>query len=178
MRCMAKLHALMSADLPRIIDPGKFADSGERLEGQLQLQELDRIRELNLDGDAAVRFSLAFDRDEKGAVVITGELSGQLTVACQRCLNPMRLTLQSRINVGVVDDPKQMVALPEELEPVIAEEHKVSLLRLIEEELLLAMPLSPVHELSACPGAGLVGQHATKKENPFAVLKDLKSGKQ
>lgn len=175
---MAKLHALMSADLPRIIDPGKFADAGECLQGRLQLHELDRVRELVLDRDTAVRFSLAFDRDEKGAVIVTGELSGQLTVTCQRCLNPMLLPLQSRVNVGVVNDPKQMAALPEELEPVIAEEHKLSLLRLIEEELLLAMPLSPVHELSDCPGAGLVGRHATKKDNPFAVLKDLKTGKQ
>lgn len=177
-RCIAKLHRLMSPDLSLIVDPAKLADSGESLEGQLQLQKLNRISDLILDREGIISFSLAFGRDDEGTVAITGELSTELAVLCQRCLGPMRLRVQSAINVGVVDDPGNLAALPDRLEPVVTEEHRISLQQLIEDELLLAMPLAPVHEQAVCPGAGLVDAHAVKKQSPFAVLKDMKTGKQ
>ncbi len=167
----------MSPDLPLILEPAKLADSGERLSGQLQLTQLDRISDLILNRDGPVSFDLAFSKDDKGIVTITGELSADLTVLCQRCLNEMPLKLQSPIQVGVIDDQQQIDVLPEMLEPVVTEAHRISLARLIEEELLLAMPLAPVHDRSACPAAELVGEHAGKKQNPFAVLKSLKTGK-
>lgn len=168
----------MSPDLPRIIDPGKFADSGEQLEGRLPIRELGRVNELVAKPDGSVDFNLFFGRNDKGNVVITGDLAGDLTVICQRCLNPMPLHIESRIHVGVVDDPEQMAALADDLEPVITEDRKVSLLRLIEEELLLALPLAPAHELTECPGSSLLDTHTARKESPFAILKTLKKGKQ
>jgi uncharacterized protein len=167
----------MSPDLPLIIEPAKLADSGERLSGQLPLSQLDRISDLILNRDGEVCFELAFSKDDKGIVTITGELSADLTVLCQRCLNEMLLHLQSPIQVGVIEDQQQVDVLPELLEPVVAEEHRLSVSRFIEEELLLAMPLAPVHERSACPAAELVNEHAGKKQNPFAVLQKLKTGK-
>ena len=177
-QCIAKLHRLMSPDLPLMIEPAKLADSGERLTGQLQLSDLDSISDLILNRDGIVKFSLLFSKDEKGIVIITGELSANLTVICQRCLNEMQLELHSPVNIGVIDDQQQLTILADALEPVIAEEHKIALPRLIAEELLLAMPLAPVHERSACPAAELVGEHALKKQNPFSILKSLKTGKQ
>lgn len=161
-----------------MIDPGKFADSGERLEGRLPIRELVQLNDLVAKPDGTVSFSLLFGRNDRGNVVISGDLSGELTVICQRCLNPMPLQINSRIHVGVVDEPEQMAALPEDLEPVITEDRKVALVRLIEEELLLALPLAPVHDLPDCPGSGLLDTHTARKESPFAVLKDLKKGKQ
>jgi len=167
----------MSPDLPLIIEPAKLAVSGERLTGQLQLRELDQISDLILNRDGTVNYSLAFSKDEKGVVTITGEISARLTVICQRCLNEMQLQLQGPVNIAVIDNQLQMDIVPDSLEPVIAEEHKLALPRLIAEELLLAMPLAPVHDRTVCPAAGLVGEHAVKKDNPFAVLKSLKTSK-
>ncbi len=167
----------MAPDLPLIIEPARLAVSGERLDGQVQLSELGRISDLILNRDGTVNFSLSFSRDDKGIVQITGELSVALPVLCQRCLNEMQLQLQSPVNIGVIDSQQRIDELPDTLEPVIAEQHKLALLQLIEEELLLAMPLSPVHERSACPATELLDELAGKKANPFAVLKDLKTGK-
>lgn len=167
----------MAPDLPLMIEPARLAVSGERLVGQVQLLDLGRISDLILNRDGTVNFSLSFNKDDKGIVQITGELSAPLTVICQRCLNEMLLQLQSPVSIGVIDNQQQIDELPATLEPVIAEEHKVSLLQLIEEELLLAMPLSPVHERSACPATQLLDELAGKKESPFAALKDLKTGK-
>lgn len=167
----------MSPDLPLIIEPAKLAVSGERLSGRLPFTQLDRISDLILNRDGSVSFDLVFSKDDMGIVTITGELSTDLTVICQRCLNEMPLKLQSPIHVGVIDDQQQVDSLPELLEPVLTEEHRISLPRLIEEELLLAMPLAPVHERSACPAAELVRELTVKKKNPFAVLQSLKTGK-
>jgi uncharacterized protein len=167
----------MSPDLPLVIEPAKLAVSGEHLTGQLQLQQLDHISDLILNRDGWVNYLLAFGKDEKGVVTITGEISASLTVRCQRCLNEMQLQLQGPVNIAVIDNHLQMDIVPDSLEPVIAEEHKIALPRLIADELLLAMPLAPVHERTVCPAADLVGGHAVKKDNPFAVLKSLKKSK-
>ena len=49
---------------------------------------------------------------------------------------------------------------------------------LIEDELLLGLPMSPLHEPEMCPAVNMTREHAPGRHSPFAVLKDLKSGKQ
>ena len=167
----------MAPDLPLMIEPAKLAVSEKRLEGQVPLSKLGRISDLILERDGAVSYSLAFARDDMGIVQISGDLTAPLTVTCQRCLGIMQLQLRCQVNVGVIDDQQQIDELPETLEPVIAEERRISLLQLLEDELLLGMPLAPVHEPSDCPATKLLGELAVSKENPFAVLKDLKKAK-
>jgi len=168
----------MSPEIPLIVEPASLAASGERLEGQLRMADLERVSDLVLNRDGTVKFDLTFMKDDHGMVNIIGKLSAQLTVRCQRCLNGMSLQVDSPIHVGVVDSPAQITELPDVLEPVVAEEHKISIIGLIEEELLLAMPLSPLHERDECPATRLIDKLAVKKASPFAVLKDLKTGKQ
>jgi uncharacterized metal-binding protein YceD (DUF177 family) len=57
---------------------------------------------------------------------------------------------------------------------------------IIEDELILALPIVPSHELSSCPAAAHVtgsaaespaGNPADSEHNPFAALQELKKGK-
>lgn len=68
------------------------------------------------------------------------------TLVCQRCLQPLHLPLSSTSRVGLVVSMEQADRLPAEVEPVWAEGRKVDLGELVEEELLLALPLVPMHD--------------------------------
>lgn len=168
----------MSTDLPSTIEPEKLAVSGERLAGTLGFDDMHRVKELILNPDGEVSFALCFDRDDKGFVRITGDIRSTLKVTCQRCLNEMEFHLANPVKIGVARDQDEMKLLPDFLEPYVSGERVIPLHRLIEDELLLGLPMSPLHEPEMCPAVNMTREHAPGRHSPFAVLKDLKSGKQ
>ena len=79
--------------------------------------------------------------------------------------------------IGIINDEDELEDLNEDLDPYQAEEGKISLLKLIEDEILLGLPLSPLHEEADCPATESFQEYTATKENPFAVLKTLKPNK-
>lgn len=168
----------MSTDLPSTIEPEKLAVSGERLAGSLGFDDMHRVKELILNPDGEVSLDLRFDKDDKGFVRITGKIKSTLKLRCQRCLNEMEYHLANPVKIGVARDQEQMQLLPDFLEPYVSGERVIPLHRLMEDELLLGLPISPLHEPENCPAVEVTREHAPARHSPFAVLKDLKSGKQ
>jgi uncharacterized protein len=119
-----------------------------------------------------------------------------VALVCQRCLGPLRLPLSSESRVGLVESMEQADRLPADAEPVWIEDRKVDLDEIVEEELLLALPLVPLHEPGAaeCTATGVVDAREGDKvegatsmddddaapvvQTPFAELGELlKRGK-
>ncbi len=167
----------MSQPLPARIDPFQLADKGASLAGTLAADALPRLRAAVLsleETDAALDFA----RDDAQRCVIRGTASASVTMSCQRCLEPVRLTLQAAFHDAVVRDEAAAEGLPEELEPIVAG-HSLAPAEVIEDELLLVLPIVPRHEDSvACGPRAKVLERQKKAEqkqpNPFAVLKNLK----
>ena len=95
---------------------------------------------------------------------------------CQRCLEPVSYSVTAHIDVALVWNEDQAKALPGRLDPWLVGEERMVLTDLIEEELLLAMPLVALHD--PCPTAlpqdrGEPEKHENA-DNPFAVLAKLK----
>lgn len=115
------------------------------------------------------------------ALAVEGRVSGILPMACQRCLEtvPVRLEQDFRLAVTVSGNEE---AVPSDFEPWPLIAGPVSLGQLIEDELLLALPLVPMHErqdecgelAAELAARGREGKDAPV-ENPFAVLAKLKS---
>lgn len=122
-------------------------------------------------------YRLAFSRNDKGIITVTGEIKSELTVVCQRCLHDMVIPILSKVCIGIVNQESDLDALDEGLEPFQAEDGKISVLKLIEDEILLGLPLSPMHENVDCPATESLQEYTAEKQNPFAVLKSLKRGK-
>ncbi len=167
----------MSSDLSIYIDPGKFAGSGERLSGLVNLADLPRLTDLIGQQAGDVRYGLAFAINDKGLIIITGEIKSELTLVCQRCLREMTIPVHSLVNIGIVVDEKELEIIDEDLDPFLAVDGKVSILKLIEDELLLCLPIAPMHDEADCPAAESLQEYKAVKQNPFAALETLKRGK-
>lgn len=174
---IAKLARLMSPDLPQHIEPARLADHQESLTGSLGLENMHRLQALVENPDARITFHLTFDRDDSGAVVISGDFSTDLVMRCQRCLEPLAVHLDKTIRIGWINSEAEAEVLPAELEPLLAEDDRIALAQLIEDEVLLGLPMAPLHEPGACAAADLLQELTPERENPFAVLKDLKIDK-
>ncbi len=174
----------MSPELHHRLPWNTLAAENATLEGEIDASELaPRLGEaLALEHPAGVvRYKLQFAPVQEGRVRVSGHLGAELDAICQRCLQPFRMPLEVDVNVSVVDSPPQArhSRLPADTDVPDADEADAevlgSLADLVEEELLLAIPFLPRHELSECPAAGPeTGQEAGENESrrPFAGLRE------
>ncbi len=169
-----KLAGLMSSDLPQFIAPARLAEATACIEGRLDLRNMDRLRGLLNDSQGVVDLKLAFSRDEHGFACITGRYETNLQLVCQRCLEPFATKLTHSISVGIVFDRAELNKLPETLEPLLLKQETLALSEFIEDEILLGLPISPVHRLKDCAADERVRKYGNVEENPFHVLKELK----
>ena len=111
--------------------------------------------------------------------MIEGAVEAQVSVACQRCLKPLELTLADDIRLALVQDEEAAAKLDGEIEPWIEAEYRLDPANIVEEQLLLAMPLAAYHDQNECqielPSSNAdEAVSAERDQNPFAILKELK----
>jgi uncharacterized protein len=157
---------------PHLINPIQLAERREKLKGVMALSRLERARGISQDVTNQVNFDLQFSRDDQGFNVIRGEFSVSLKVLCQRCMQLMELPLHGKICLGIVQGETRH--LPECYEPLVLCGNEISLESLLDEEILLALPIAPVHAGSQCPGGNPAETYRDTRASPFAVLKNLK----
>ncbi len=104
------------------------------------------------------------------------EVDGVVWLQCQRCLHAYGQPLSVRTRLEVVRSEVEADAAPldDDEADVIVGSRSFDLITQIEDELLLALPVSPRHEI--CPDAvEPEAAEAEKKPSPFAVLANLKT---
>ncbi|SDB05200.1 uncharacterized protein SAMN02927930_00228 [Pseudidiomarina indica] len=167
--------------VPISVDPVKSAGKQLTYLGIVPGKSLARLQEMLIEPCADVEVSLSFDTDEQGIKRILG--SGQVTVqaACERCGEKMALALASDFIYAPITRRQTATEMPEEYEPFEVDEMgEVNLHTLVEDELILAMPVVVKHDERECR----VDTHAMQwgdidetpdvSDNPFAVLQELK----
>ena len=127
------------------------------------------------DSGGEVAFTLSFSLTEQRQIRVEVEVSGWLPLCCQRSLETYRHELNSSAVVGIVADEAEIDALPGELEPLVCSDRRLKLAELVEEEVLLGLPLVPTspksQRITAKDGSD---QGETETHRPFEVLAALK----
>lgn len=145
--------------------------------GFIPSKELQRLNEsvTHVDTDILVEFQILEGFTELPE--IKGHLSSQLTLQCQRCLEDLDIKIDQAFHFYIASNEQKDEEL-EGLETIYNENgDMLDLYHLIEDEIILNLPLIPKHETEC--NEYLVQQaqqpeiQETKK-NPFEVLKELK----
>jgi uncharacterized protein len=157
-----------------IIDGLEFARGGRRLAGQVPLSALSRLADSLVDTTGTLDSELVGAQDDEGKCWLTLRLSGRLPVRCQRCLEAVMLPLAVTNRLLLVPPGKAWPddELVEDGFDAVAAEKETALLPLIEDEVLLTLPIAPRHETCE-PPAPLVDEHGP---SPFAALAQIKKG--
>lgn len=172
--------------LPRRVDPRKFAHQGVELEGQIPGADMPRLTEAVSRIEAPVYAKLHFAIDEGGYRTVSGPLHAKVSLVCQRCMGETQLEIDSQLAVGVVTSDERSKQLPRSLEPwlIDSEESEADLYAVVEDELLLDLPMVVYHdyqcideELYSAGDAATEAASQKSKRNPFQVLEQLKDGK-
>ena len=156
-----------------------FARNGRRLGGEVQLAELPRILEMLENPQGILSYTIQGGVDMQGTYFLDLSVAGQCRLRCQRCLHGLdhpvrldtRLLLRDQPSLDALDH-KDAGGEEENLDSILADAH-LDVLDLLEEEILLSLPIAPKHEFGACKAAGGGNRH--EERHPFEVLAKLKS---
>jgi uncharacterized protein len=166
----------MSEQLPETADFLKQAERNVSLEGDYPLARLERLSAALCDTTGVLHARLNFG-STAGFHCLQGTVEANLELTCQRCMNPMTYGVSGRFKFGLVLDEEEMQELPADLEPYLIEGDEQSIVDVLEDELLLSLPIAAMHD-EEC--SEFLRKHNEQKQaekeasSPFAVLKGMK----
>jgi uncharacterized protein len=162
--------------VPRHIDPRKLASQGTYFDGVVPTGEMVRLSEAVERLDEEAKVQLAFNFDESRHLVIEGHFSLEVSCQCQRCLQPVDQHLEGDILIGVVWTEDRLEVLPKRYDPWLVESEPADLYEMLEDEILLALPIVSYHDESVCGSAGRfsTGEIDDARQSPFDILAQLK----
>lgn len=136
-----------------VINPLKFALEGASLDGAIAVARLDRLHDVLRKDEGAIQYSLQGGVNPEGKPTLTLSLAGSLTLECQRCLNELQFPVQLREELIVAKNEKEMdlITSAENTQECILARDNVSVPDLVEDEILLELPISARHRDCAYP---------------------------
>ena len=160
-----------------LVSAVELAGRAARLDRRLGLAQLPRLVEAGALEGSEFTAQLQFDTFE-GRVTVEVRVLGQCVLTCQRCLQPCACAVDETAMLAVVERETDLV--PGGYEPLPGDAERLSLAALIEEQVLLGLPLVPRHDdaalcgtATAATGAAPAEPVADEKQRPFAKLRQL-----
>lgn len=173
--------AMLNDTLPKYFDPRKYAFNEQAFEGYVPLDQFEELSAILASSEGNAFIHLDFRVDEDRRYIATGSLTAQVQVVCQRCLGPVPYDLALDLSLGFVYDEDHAKNLPASYDPVVMTDGEVILANLVEQEIILALPIVAYHEESGCNPTAVKYASSTddapddEKPNPFSILAQLKA---
>ena len=134
----------MSEPWSQLSDVDRLADRQADVAFEIPLDQMPRVREQFASAGGKVS-GVAHFRREAGFRVAELEMSGSAQLVCQRCLEPMQVQIEGHVQVALIVSQTEADRVPTEFETVHVPENHIRVRDLVEEELLLTLPISPLH---------------------------------
>ena len=165
----------MQKKLPDSVDFLKQVERNACFEVAWPVSDFERLAEVICSNQGEVMARLKF-AIRAGTPCLDGHVQAELELRCERCLDPVKQHIESDFRFGLIDSEDEAGLLPKEFEPLLVSDGEQSLLQLVEDELLLSLPIVAKHE-GDCSDILLKHKDNDSSQQdthrPFAGLKDL-----
>jgi uncharacterized protein len=160
-----------------VINSIEFARNGESLNGSVAVANLSRLQDLLSSSSGMLEYALTGKRGENDKLFLVCTVKGMLQLRCQRCLEALAYPIDLNSELELVKDEEVLPAVvnEDELTDAIKVDPNLDVLALVEDEVLLGLPMAPAHASGDCKAGGIFGQAETDKPNAFSALAALKS---
>jgi uncharacterized protein len=158
-----------------VIDGLEFARTGLNLRGEWPLADFPRLRDALRADSGVLAYEIQGVPEEQGSPALRLRLDGMLQLTCQRCLGALEFPLHVGASLLLAATQAEIDAEPLEAdgpERIVAGK-EMPVHDLIEDEVLLAIPIAPRHEHCAAQTA----LAAEERHTPFEGLRVLLNGK-
>ena len=146
-------------------------------EGTFPLSAFTRLKDSLVDTEGECRFTLEFGHDDMNQAFVQVHAEADLPLQCQRTLERYLQPVTVNQRLGLITSEAQESALQEGVEPLLVPESaELRAIDLVEDELILALPVVPINPESSLPEA-VWRLDDEEKPHPFAALSALKDHK-
>lgn len=128
---------------PAAIDGLAFARSAGVLKGRLGMESMPRLAQSGCS-DSFIDFVLTGEINERGKPGLRLAVDGSVRLECQRCLGDVDVPLRFEARLELAASEAAMLAADDDIERVVAG-REMSVAVLVEDELILALPMVPKH---------------------------------
>lgn len=173
--------------LPNNVDLRKLAAQESQFSAKLAVAVMPRIAEMAMEEGGFIDVDIRIGVDEFRDRYLKGSVHCEANVICQRCLQPVAITVDMPIHLHMVWDEEQAKHLRGDVDPlIVGEDELFDLNEVVEDELLLSFPLVSHHDEGQCPDKHeyecpsdepLIEVATEEKKNPFSMLAQLKGDK-
>jgi len=142
------IRAPMARPLEDTLDVGQLAAQRAAFERDFSVANFERLRDSLARPEGRASVSLHFHVAGDFAAA-EGNVTAAAWLVCQRCLGEYEARFESPVRIAFVDDEADAATVPEGYEAVTVAAGRLRLAELVEDELLLALPLVPMHATPA-----------------------------
>ena len=166
--------------LPLKVDPFRFADNAISLQSTLPIKNMQRLCESLGNNEGDVQIDIHFGADEEGIRFVRGHIDTTVSLQCQRCLESFTFEIASDFASGIVHTDEEGDKLPQRYDPLVAKDATLFISDLIEEELIVSLPIVPMHDVQTCKvKLPFLPDNTVSEEpgpeSPFKVIEILRS---
>lgn len=149
-------------------------------EGELQVDEMPRVVDILIEGGLFLQYRINLERNKK-EVTCSGNLEGTLSIACDRCGQPLKLDVDEEFTFKMVPEAnlesqngKEVFLEDEDLDMDFYRDDQIDWKGILEDQVILTLPIRNLCEeqgQSACE-IPLNPQEIEnlKTNNPFSSL--------
>lgn len=152
-----------------LIDGLHFARAALERRGSLGIESLPRLAQMQ-GSTEGLEYRLRGGTAGNGKACLRISVRGDVRLVCQRCLGPLATPLEVEVELQLAEDPREIAQAQDDVDRVLASA-AMNVAQLVEDEVILALPMVPRHE--ACVAAGAPPQ---TRASPFDALAALRRG--
>lgn len=161
------------------IEPTEITEKPRVWEGTFTPEDLPRLDEVVAEDEGELRYRVSAALDPQRRKVVSCIIEGFVFLECQSSLESFRYGVSIADKLVLVDDETQLPPFEEETEDedFVVAEGPMDVRDLVEDAVILALPMIPRKPGLEAEPVKPTGGAAGPKESPFAALKDLKRPK-
>lgn len=155
-----------------MINSLEFSRSAKVLRGKIAVADLHRLRDYLHSADGVIEYELSGAVDAEGKSLLHLVIKGNLYLKCQRCLEELEHDVDLVSDLLLIENQQEFPEIIEENEAVdcILSQAEMDVLALLEEDIVLKLPISPRHGTCSVTGHAS-GEAAQSVFAPLAALK-------
>lgn len=162
----------MSARL--VIDGLDFIRNAGVHHGKIAVAEMERLQDYLFDKLGELEYSVSGTLGRNGRPVLRLAIKGAISLRCQRCLGGLAHAVNLKADLLLAENEGELARFDQdESVDAIQATPEMDVLALIEDEIILSLPVSPRHVQGECATVRPTGSD-TGKEHAFAALAALK----
>lgn len=165
----------MHDEFPKIVDPFRLSEREVELAGSINPSSLERLSTMLATTNGTIDVRVRFGKHAGVRAAMEGEGVAEVDRICQRCMKPFTYRHDFDFRLGMIDNEEKADLLPEGFEPLVVHDEQLRIADVVEDELILGLPLIPMHAESDCNEQLQDWQEEGEtRKNPFSVLEDFK----